>query len=238
MSTIFEAPAPPYLGPPAHYSSGSNKPVERIDIHCTVSPCAAGEARDTAAYFRNPAATGSAHYAVDPREVVQCAYDSLICWHAPPNPKSLGVELCDPMDGSPHRWSDRPHVDMLELAAELVAGLCLAYDVPVRKLDAADLKLGRHGICGHDDVSDAFKQSTHWDPGPAFPWDYFMRRVRHHVRKLSAETVDPVPSPAEHSKPSRVLLARRLLRRALHHTDDGSHRRQSIRAALRELPRR
>lgn len=235
--TTYAAPAPVYLGPPAHFTPGSNKPIERIVIHCTVSPCVAGGARDTASYFRNTTAKGSAHYAVDPHEVVQAAYDSVNCWHAPPSGGSLGVELCDPMAGTGARWHDDDHLAMLEHAAELVAGLCLAYDVPVRKLDAGDLKLGKRGICGHDDVSDAFKESTHWDPGPAFPWPYFMQRVRHYVRKLSNEMVQPpAPTPHETTKPSRVLLARRLLRRALNHSDD-VHRRQSIAAALRELPR-
>ena len=185
----YAAPAPPYVGPPAHSSGTDNKPVHRVVIHCTVGPCALGEARDTAAWFRNPQASGSAHYVVDPAEVVQVAYDSVVAWHAPPNPNSIGVELCDPMDGNGRRWSDEAHHAMLRRAAELVAGLCLAYDVPVRKISAAGLRSGVHGICGHDDVSDAWHQSTHWDPGPAFPWPVFMDLVRHHVRRMSRDAV-------------------------------------------------
>lgn len=238
----FEAPAPPYLGPPARSSGDTNKPVHRVVIHCTVSPTVLGGARATARYFGSLTANGSAHYVVDPAEVVQAAYDSVVCWHAPPNPHSLGVELCDPMDGNARRWADEDHHAMLNRAAELVAGLCLAYDVPVRKLDVADLKAGKHGICGHDDVSDAFKQSTHWDPGPAFPWPVFMELVRRHVRRMTrkaegASSPLPPPTPAEQAKPSRVQLARRLLRRALRRTTGAHARADSIRAALRELPR-
>src|SRR5690349_19229744 len=91
----FKAPEPVYLGPPAHFTAGDNKPVSRIVIHSTVSECKAGGAREIAAYFRTKAAGGSAHYVVDPSEVVQAAYDSVVCWHAPPNEHSLGIEMCD-----------------------------------------------------------------------------------------------------------------------------------------------
>lgn len=237
---MTDAPSPPYLGPPAHYSAGNNKPPTRVVIHCTVSPCARGGARDTAAYFRGRSSGGSAHYAVDPGEVVQPAYDSVICWHAPPNPHSLGVEQCDPMKGKGNRWKDADHQAMLKRGAELVAQLCLAYDIPIQRIDATDLKLGRKGICGHDDVSDAFHQSSHWDPGPAFPWEDFMGMVRRAARGLSAKPV-PEPGPDQQSKerarPTRITKLRRILRRMAKRTDD-VHRKQSLLAALAELPRR
>lgn len=183
---MAEAPAPVYLGPAAHTSAGDNKPVKRIVIHCTVSPCEAGGARNIAAYFRSKTAGGSAHYVVDPGETVQVVYDGVIAWHAPPNPNSLGVELCDPMKGKKARWADADHTAMLDRAAELVAGLCLAYDVPVRKVGAVGLKLGRKGICGHVDVAKAFGQSTHWDPGPGFPWRAFVKQVKAAAERQSA----------------------------------------------------
>lgn len=34
------------------------------------------------------------------------------------------------------------------------------------------------GICGHDNVSDAFHQSDHDDPGPYFPWNEFIAAVQ------------------------------------------------------------
>jgi N-acetyl-anhydromuramyl-L-alanine amidase AmpD len=187
-------PAPPYLGPAAHVSAGDNKPIRRIVIHGTVSPCRTGQARATARYFRSPAAGGSAQYVVDPGEVIQCVYDGQIAQHAPPNAHSLGVELCDPQTGPADRWDDRDHRAMLILAAHLVAQLCLAYDVPIRKLTVADLRAGHHGICGHVDVSRAFKQSTHTDPGTGFPWKRFISQVAGFV--TAKPPVKPKPKPA------------------------------------------
>lgn len=177
----YPAPAPAYLGPPRHFTFGDNKPINRIVIHSTVSPCKVGGARAIAAYFRGVTAGGSAHYVVDPGEVVQVGYDSVICWHAPPNRNSLGVELCDMPFPAPEghaRWLDAAHLQMLDRAARLTAELCLAYDVPLRRVTWAGLKLGRRGITSHAAVSKAFSQSSHWDPG-AFPWRRFIKKVRH-----------------------------------------------------------
>ena len=173
----FRAPAPPYLGPAAHTSPGDNKPINRIVIHSTVSPCKAGGAEDIARYFRSKASGGSAHYVVDPGTVVQVVYDSKIAWHAPPNPHSLGIEMCDmPVLNSkahwwmpkaqrtgakpivhgkrvrPLRWIEPQHRAMMKRTAKLVARLCLAYGIPIRTLTDAELrawdKAGRKAALG------------------------------------------------------------------------------------------
>lgn len=186
-------PDPPYLGPAAHDSGPNNKPIHRIVIHCTVSPLVPGAARTVAAWFRNEDSKGSAHYVVDARETVQVVYDGVVAWHAPPNAHSIGVELCDPLvsaawdRANAGRWADADHKRMLRRAARLTARLCLAYDVPLERVDGVDVRAGRRGITGHVDVARAFGQSTHWDPGPSFPWEKFMRQVRKHARKMSSE---------------------------------------------------
>jgi hypothetical protein len=45
-------------------------------------------------------------------------------------------------------------------------------------VDVAGLLRGDRGITTHDAVSKAFKQSTHWDPGPGFPLADFANAVR------------------------------------------------------------
>lgn len=179
-----KAPSPPYLGPAAHTSSGSNKPIRRIVIHSTVGPTAKGSARNIATYFRSPSSGGSAHYVVDAGEVVQVVYDGVIAWHAPPNQHSLGIEMCDyPSASTAKRWKGADHKAMLDHTAELTAQLCLAYDVPIRWRWALGLRAGRRGITSHVNVSKAFRQSTHWDPGK-WPRRRFMRLVRRHARRL------------------------------------------------------
>lgn len=194
----FPAPAPPYLGPPFRSSGNDNKPIRRVVIHSTVSPCEPGGARRIAAYFRSSRAGGSAHYVVDPGEVVQAAWDSVVCWHAPPNAGSLGIEMCDipgPVpDARPRsalwlklrrswRWVRPNQRRMLRRTARLTAELCLAYDVPMRFLTPARLRAGERGVTTHANVSAAWRQSTHWDPGWWPRWR-FMRMVRAEGRAI------------------------------------------------------
>jgi hypothetical protein len=233
----YPPPAPPYVGPPYRKSSGNNKPIRRIVLHGTVSPTERGGARKIAAYFRSASAGGSAHYVVDPGEVVQPAYDSVICWHAPPNPNSLGVEFCDWVaanngNGAPlplSRWKTRDHTAMLKLGARLTAELCLAYGVPAKLRGPVGLRRGRHGICEHDDVSRAFGQSSHWDLGE-FPRRRFLRMVRAEIEAIKNPT----------RPPTRVSRARELLDEALDQATAARRRRRSrrLRTALDNLPRR
>jgi hypothetical protein len=196
----IDPPSPVYLGPPARSSAGSNKPIRRVVIHSTVSPCEPGGARNIAAYFRSQSAGGSAHYVVDPEETVQSAYDSVIAWHAPPNSGSLGIEMCDIPGPVPNekpgsarwkalkrswRWARPEQRAMLKRTARLTARLCLAYDVPVQFVGPRELKAGKRGITTHANVSAAFKQSSHWDPG-FWPRAWFMRMVRAEAKRLRA----------------------------------------------------
>lgn len=195
---------PPKLrdeGPAAHTSPGSNLPIDRIVIHSTVSPCVEGGAKAVARYFRTPTAGGSAHTIIDPGEAVQVVPDTVIAWHAPPNPRSLGNEMCDipgPVPNDPPgsaarkaakrawRWARPEQMRMLNRTARLTARQCLAYDVPVRWVGKADLRAGgpnARGITTHAVVSQAFGQSTHWDPG-FWPRRVFMAMVRKHAKRI------------------------------------------------------
>ena len=245
----YQPPAPPYLGPPSKSSGGNNKPIKRIVLHGTVSAPERGGARKIASYFRSAAAGGSAHYIIDPGEVVQSAYDSVICWHAPPNDHSLGIEMCDmpgPVPGdkpgsarykalkAAWRWNKDNQKAMLQRTAELTAELCLAYDVPVRMVGPAGLKAGRKGICEHSDVSEAFKQSSHWDLGN-FPRRRFIRMVRAEVAAIKDAGKPIAPEPD--LSPNAITKARDLLEQAYRNSRKKSRKRR-IERALKELPRR
>lgn len=189
----------PYIpGYPGH-TSGTQKTVNRIVIHGTVSPTVKGGARSVARYFQSSGAGGSAHYIVDPGEVVRCYSESTICWHAPPNAGSIGIELCDPQAGSSSRWSNVAHEAMLKLAAKLTREVAARHGVPLRRLSVADLKAGRKGICGHVDVSNAFRQTNHTDPGAGFPWAHFMQLV-------TGSSVPVPPTPQEDDMPTPEQL--------------------------------
>lgn len=185
--TKFNPPVFPYCGPAKFHGERENRPIRRLVIHCTVSPCEVGGARNVARYFRDTVTRpSSAHVIVDPGEAVQVVYDSWVAYHAPPNPGSIGIELCDPMTGPASRWDDENHRRMLRNAAIVVARYCLSENIPPWKIGPAKVAENRKGVCGHADVSVAFGQTNHTDPGTGFPWRKFMRQVRREVERLSA----------------------------------------------------
>ncbi len=189
----FRPPSPPVIGGnPEHNSGHGNHPIERVVIHSAVMPCKPGAARQLAEWNRTGQTGGSWHYATDPDAVVQCSFDSWVCWHAPPNPHSLGIEMADPaleQNGRPiwlrTRWALPAQRRMLRRTAWLTAELCLAYDLPLVLLTPEQLRDGKRGIATHAAVTAAFGQSTHTDPR-TWPAARFMRLVRRHAARCRA----------------------------------------------------
>lgn len=168
----------PYLPADSSHTGGANGVITRVVMHATVSPCEKGGARANARYFQSKTAGGAAHFIVDPHEIVQSIKEDIIGFHAPPNAGSIGVELCDPQAGAVDRWYDDPHRLMLQRAAVLVADLCHRHQLPIEYLNASALLAGRRGITMHRDVSTAWKQSSHTDPGVGFPLAHFVDLVK------------------------------------------------------------
>lgn len=175
----------------ARYSSftaGDNANPTRVVIHATCpnvgysAASAPGAAHGTALYFASPAAGGSAHYVCGVDGEEHCVPDDTIAYHAPPNAHSLGIEITAeggqyPRNYTREQWTSPQVWPAVQRAAARCRDLCQRYGIPMVKLSPADLLAGKHGICGHVDVSQAWHQSTHSDPGPNFPWDLFMAEV-------------------------------------------------------------
>jgi len=163
---------------PARWRGGTQTDIRRIVIHCTVSPTVVGGAKSVANYFRTTSRPSSAHYVVDPSQIVQCVADNVVAYHDGTNSNSIGVELCDMVNGPAARWDSQAHRDMLTRAAMLVASLGFKYKIPLIKINGAQIRAGNKGVCGHVDMRDAFPgRTSHYDPGPTFPWATFMSMV-------------------------------------------------------------
>jgi hypothetical protein len=190
---------PPAIGgTPRLHSGESNKPITRVVVHSAVIPCEPGRARQLAEMNRAGSTGGSWHYATDPEHTYQCSWDKYVCWHAPPNDGSLGIEMADWPAVPPTlrsawerakkswRWRRENHKKMLRRTARLVAELCVDYDLPPRYVPAKVLRVNRdaRGWTTHRQVSLAFGQSSHWDPG-FWPRRRFARLVREHHARLT-----------------------------------------------------
>ena len=124
------------------------------------------------------------HFAVADADITCSVDPALSSWHSGPvNGYSIGIEHAGKAAQTAEQWGDEYSRNELELSAKLVAVLCEIYQIPVMKLEPHEIALAHHagvqprGICGHWDVTRALG-GTHHDPGPDFPWDSYMARVR------------------------------------------------------------
>jgi N-acetyl-anhydromuramyl-L-alanine amidase AmpD len=168
-----------------------------IVIHSAETSERPSSAEALGEYFRDPKrrnnagelvpVVASAHYSVDCDSIVQHVLQSDVAFHVRARPStlsvsvndlSIGIELTGRAEQSRDEWLDDYGKKLLPLAAGLVRQLCDRWGLPMEYVGAAGLLAGRPGLVGHVDVRDAFRQDTHYDPGPSFPWDVFVALVK------------------------------------------------------------
>lgn len=168
----------PFVESPNH-TAGRGRVIDVVVMHTMEIAERPDAAMICARWFRTRVSRVSAHYCVDAGMVVQCVREEDIAWHARGgNADSVGIELAGFARQTRQGWADAYSTRVLVRAARLVGEVCWRRHVPVRWLTAADLRAGRRGITGHAQVSETFRKSDHWDPGPGFPVESFLDRVR------------------------------------------------------------
>lgn len=121
----------------------------------------------------------SSQLCIDQDSIVQCVMDSFEAYAAPPvNDRAVHIEHAGYMGQTVQQWRDLSSLAMLGLSADACAQYCLKYNIPIIRLTDDQLKNGMRGIVGHDQVSRVWKESTHTDPGPNFPWQRYLFWVR------------------------------------------------------------
>ncbi len=168
-----------------HYRRGPRRSVPLwIVVHATHGAEGAGKARQGARELADLPANSpykrSAHAFVDTREIVQCVPWDCEAWHAKSTANRYGeaVELCGRADQTQAQWLDARSLPMLALAARLVRWRCDARGIPLEWVTHGGLRQMRRGITSHAEISKAFLESNHWDPGPGFPVQAFLAAVR------------------------------------------------------------
>lgn len=199
MSAVIAPPAPDFI--PARYKGGKQVPTLSV-IHGTVSHDDPGTARQIAEWWHGPASPQtSAHYVVDPRELIQCVGDHTIAYHCGYNFNSLAWELCDEQVGPASRWKDADSRWIIQRAQDAIARAHLAYGIPIRLLSDGQLrawdKAGRPaelgGIVTHAQMSRVFKKSTHTDPRE-LDMSAFVVGVRAAAHRLKEVAAGPKPT--------------------------------------------
>jgi len=186
----------PVANPPAYRTiPGNNLPAARIVWHTTESgsypaASAAGVAANVEDYFRRTDCGGSAQYIVDVRDTLHDLPDNTIAWGAPPNPGSEHIEICGTRYYTRAQWLSPQVWPAVQNAIHVAAELTVRLTIPIVKLSPNDLVNGHHGHCGHVDVSQAWGQTDHTDPGPDFPWDLVIPALKVATGARAARTAN------------------------------------------------
>jgi N-acetylmuramoyl-L-alanine amidase len=161
-----------------NYRKGGNLPVNRLVLHSMEAPEKGDTAEAVARYFASGAVVASCHYMCDNDSIVAGVHEEDTAYHAPPNAHSVGIEHAGYASQGAADWADPYSEAMLHLSATLAADICRRHDLPIAFVPAADLLAGKRGITTHVEVSRAWHQSDHTDPGPNFPMVHYLDLVR------------------------------------------------------------
>ena len=169
-----------------------------------------------AGWFTNPNAQASAHYCVDDNSIVQCVNEGDYAWASGPtgNLNGIQIEMAGRAAQSRADWLDNYSRAMLERTAALTADICKRHGIPVRVLTDEQVARGEAGITTHASLARVFRETDHSDPGPDFPWDFFMERVQAHAGGTGGSVNEPAPAPraasvaqATPAAPRRVAMS-------------------------------
>jgi hypothetical protein len=184
-------------GLPYLHAAGDGGPrtvTQMIVIHATDNTASA---ESEAAYATRRPDRTSAHIYVDNDSAVRALPMGNVAYGCYPtgNLRSIQFELT----GLSNHISDAT----MRQAAPLVAEVCHAYGIPIRKIGPNELVAGTKGICGHGDVTAAWHQGDHTDPGASFPWSTFIGYVQ---AAATPPTPEPPPTPHDDEENMDAML--------------------------------
>ncbi len=165
-----------------HFTPTDGRAIDLIVIHTMEAPEKGNTAENVAEFFRHPEKPVSAHYCIDNNSVVQCVRDKDVAFAAPgANRNGLQFEHAGFSRQNTTDWHDAFSVAMLALSAALAAEKAAQFNIPIQWLSPEDLLQRKRGFTSHNNVTIAFKKSTHTDPGPSFPHEEYLDTIRAHM---------------------------------------------------------
>jgi N-acetyl-anhydromuramyl-L-alanine amidase AmpD len=174
MAQSTEFPQFRWIPPKSWTNANRSYPtdIKWIVIHTTEGSEGSESAENGALYDQRRTDGTSAHFYVDSNSIVQCVKTADISHTArvTGNRHGIHIEICGRAGQSDNQWNDDVSVATLRQVALLCRTLLNKYSIPIVKLTTSQVASKRVGFCGHNNISDAFGESDHWDPGPNFPW--------------------------------------------------------------------
>lgn len=178
---------------PNRYHPRTQGPPKWVGVHTQEG---GRTAKDLAAFLDDPDSQVSYHAVNDELFGIKVVAEDDAPWSAA-GANGFAFHIC--LAGSYAAWSrskwletdasDGKNEDAeLTYAAKIIAWWCGKYDIPAEYIGGNGIPWGRDGICGHMDFG--VWGGGHHDPGPNFPWDELIRRV-----KAFLDGGEPVPLP-------------------------------------------
>lgn len=103
--------------------------------------------------------------------------DNYIPWAAGTTGNRIGIHASAVGRAARSREDWLKFPAQLETLAKWAADLNARYGIPLKWLTAAQVRAGERGFCGHAEISAAFGEVDHTDPGRGFPHDLILARA-------------------------------------------------------------
>lgn len=142
-----------------------------IVVHSAETPIQTGRAYQSARYVITRGL--SAHYFVDPGEIICGLDESLVGWAAGnANQRALHVEFAGYARYQRDQWlkgDTESGTAMIDRGRKLIADIAKRHGIPLRFLTDAELRAGQRGLTTHAQCSRVLGGTDHTDPGSGFP---------------------------------------------------------------------
>lgn len=129
-------------------------------------------------------------------------------YHAPPL-NATWWSICMPGKAGQTReqWLDGPSRQYIRGVAQFIVDRWHEDGErwPLEFRTATELLVGGMGYTSHNEVSQAWHRTDHWDPGPHFPWDVLATDIAALVNEHPV-VIDPQPEPGDDNMAKRTLF--------------------------------
>jgi N-acetyl-anhydromuramyl-L-alanine amidase AmpD len=155
-----------------------------IVVHTTEGSEGLQSAENGASYDQRRTDGTSTHFFVDQDSTIQSVKTSDEAHAARTHGNDIGIqiEVCGHAAQDLSQWSDAASAGSIEQAARLCVAIRKKFGAtrfPLVRLTTSQLRAGKHGFCGHVDITNAFPEDhgSHTDPGLNFPWSKLFARI-------------------------------------------------------------
>lgn len=177
-------PSLPFV-PAKSYTKGRKKGQPSVVvIHTTEGHENHNSAEAGAAYDQVRTDGTSTTVFVDQDTIIQCVrlMDEAHAARQHGNDIGVHIEICGKAGQTTAQWNDEASRKTIDKVAEFCVMLRKKMPgvFPLVRLTPKQVRDGRHGFCGHVDITYAFPEDngTHTDPGRYFPWVRLFERIQ------------------------------------------------------------